>query len=369
MTFRLLKPLTDKSEKLSALNLSIKNELKQKGVEGDITYLLDKVKEYQTNIEHYQIEIQKIDEFVSSSSKQFESLSSSANNIKNDLFEYVEEIKAKWNELKEGRDSWSVEQKELNSELIRDIEVTGATSFSSPIFYKLILEGLNRSKFRAGKGETLEEKLESVFNVSSYEDYFRLLSNEEMITLNEEPPINLEKFVGMNVFVKNGELDFLRALYSSDSREKYLRVVSQIKYMNKLPEQLSVGQRGTLFLCLKLATNTFGTPFIFDQPEDDLDNNFIVNHLVPLLRKIKKYRQVILVTHNANVVVNSDSEQVVVAANIGERLYYVSGSIENSFKDEGTSDVLNCKGIKQHICDILEGGLVAFKLREKRYDL
>ena len=63
--------------------------------------------------------------------------------------------------------------------------------------------------------------------------------------------------------------------------------------MNKIPEQLSVGQRGTLFLCLKLATNTFGTPFVFDQPEDDLDNHFIVNHLVPLLRKIKMYRQVI----------------------------------------------------------------------------
>src|SRR5690606_36110381 len=83
----LIDSLTDKSEKLSTLNLSIKNELKQKGVEGDITYLLDKVKEYQTNIEHYLIEIQKIDELISSSSKQFESLSSSANNIKNDLFE------------------------------------------------------------------------------------------------------------------------------------------------------------------------------------------------------------------------------------------------------------------------------------------
>ncbi len=52
---------------------------------------------------------------------------------------------------------------------------------------------------------------------------------------------------------------------------------------------LSVGQRGTFFLCMKLATDPFGSPFIFDQPEDDLDNEFIVQKLVPIFRKIKKY--------------------------------------------------------------------------------
>ena len=253
--------------------------------------------------------------------------------------------------------------------MISDVEVSGIIKFDKTLFYSTILEGLNRGKFRSSKNESVEGKLESVFNIATVDDYFKLLANEDVITIGDKPPMNIESFLMTNSFVKNGELDFLRGLFSNDLRSKYLKVLTHIKYMGKTPNQLSVRQRGTFYLCLKLATNTFGSTLIFDQPEDDLDNNFIVHHLIPLLRKIKKFRQVILVTHNANVVVNSDSEQVIVASNVGERLFYVSGAIENSFVDGGTEDPLNKQGIKQHICDILEGGLEAFRSRERRYDL
>ena len=109
-----------------------------------------------------------------------------------------------------------------------------------------------------------------------------------------------------------------------------------------------------MYLCLKLATDPFMKPFIFDQPEDDLDNNFIVNELVPLFKKIKKYRQVIIVTHNANLVVNSDAEQVIVAENDNEVINYKAGSLENT-------------EIKEKVCEILEGGREAFKKRESKY--
>ena len=118
--------------------------------------------------------------------------------------------------------------------------------------------------------------------------------------------------------------------------------------------QLSVGQRGTFYVCLKLATDPFLKPFIFDQPEDDLDNDFIMHHLVPIFKKIKKYRQVIIVTHNANLVVNSDAEQVIIATNENEILNYKSGSIENT-------------PIRKEICKILEGGEDAFTKREQKY--
>jgi len=85
---------------------------------------------------------------------------------------------------------------------------------------------------------------------------------------------------------------------------------------------------------MKLATDPFGSPFVFDQPEDDLDNRFIMTELVPLFRKIKKYRQVIIATHNANLVVNADAEQVIVANNEEEELSYISGSIENTSIDQ-----------------------------------
>jgi predicted ATPase len=103
-----------------------------------------------------------------------------------------------------------------------------------------------------------------------------------------------------------------------------------------------------------LATDPFLKPFVFDQPEDDLDNDFIMHHLVPVFKKIKKYRQVIIVTHNANLVVNADAEQVITAVNEDKTLNYDSGGIENV-------------AIRDQICNILEGGKDAFTKREQKY--
>jgi predicted ATPase len=105
---------------------------------------------------------------------------------------------------------------------------------------------------------------------------------------------------------------------------------------------------------MQLATNAFSSPLIFDQPEDDLDNEFITKELVNLIKELKKYRQIIISTHNANLVVTADSEQVIVANNEDERLSYVSGSLEN-------------KDIIENVCRILEGGKAAFEKRKYKY--
>lgn len=120
--------------------------------------------------------------------------------------------------------------------------------------------------------------------------------------------------------------------------------------------KLSHGQQGTIYLRLQLAANLFYNTIIYDQPEDDLDNDFITHSLVQLFRKIKQYRQVIIVSHNANLVVNGDSEQVIIANNNEGKLSYTSGSLEN-------------KSINTAICNILEGGETAFEKREQRYGL
>ncbi|MDD0851605.1 hypothetical protein HBN50_00805 [Halobacteriovorax sp. GB3] len=358
-----------RAEEIEKENIKIKDDLKSRGVDGDISYLLDKVKEYQVNINHSEKEIDKIVIKENEYKMQFEELKQSTDSMRQRYDEYIADITSRWNELKNGKDTWSEEQKELNAELISSVEVSGELIFDVEKFYEKLLEGLNKGKFRASKGEDKYSKAVKVFGVDSYQTFIDLLSNKKMINVDDGEPLNLESFVLAQMFVKNGESDFLKTLFSSDQREYYLKVLTRITYQGKKPDQLSVGQRGTFYLCLKLATNTFGSALVYDQPEDDLDNNFIVNELIPLLRKIKKYRQVILVTHNANVVVNSDSEQVIVASNIGEKLFYVSGSIENTFRDTGTQDALMKQGIKEHVCDTLEGGLNAFKAREKKYDL
>lgn len=118
--------------------------------------------------------------------------------------------------------------------------------------------------------------------------------------------------------------------------------------------KLSHGQQGTVYLRLQIAANLFSETIVYDQPEDDLDNQFITQELIDLFRTIKKYRQVIIVSHNANLVVNSDSEQIIVAKNEGGMLSYESGSLEDPI-------------IQKKVCDILEGGRDAFNRRWQRY--
>jgi predicted ATPase len=107
-------------------------------------------------------------------------------------------------------------------------------------------------------------------------------------------------------------------------------------------------------------------PLIVDQPDENLDNESIFQLLTTYFRTAKARRQILLITHNPNLVVNADSEQVVVArcerrANGLPYIRYGSGSLE----DDRPPD----QGIKQQVCRILEGGRDAFRRRERRYDL
>ena len=118
-------------------------------------------------------------------------------------------------------------------------------------------------------------------------------------------------------------------------------------------------------------------PILIDQPEDNLDNRSITKDLVKYLRDKKTDRQIILVTHNPNVVVNADSENVIVANQKGQndketssvyKFDYTNGAIEDTKEfDEDEKDLLKSMGIREHIADIVEGGKEAFKKREVKY--
>ena len=126
-------------------------------------------------------------------------------------------------------------------------------------------------------------------------------------------------------------------------------------------------------LLINLAEST--CPILIDQPEDDLDNRSIFDELIPFIRRKKVDRQIIIVTHNANVVLGGDAEEVIVANQHGNnapnshfKFEYRSGSIEDDEPvSADASDTLGRQGIQQHICDILEGGEKAFDLRKNKY--
>jgi hypothetical protein len=144
--------------------------------------------------------------------------------------------------------------------------------------------------------------------------------------------------------------------------------------------EMSPGKKALVLLKLLISLAESNCPILIDQPEDDLDNRSIYYELVEFIKKKKKERQIILVTHNANIVLGCDAEEVIIAnqegknaANHSKRFEYRSGSIENNEKiyESGKikKGILNEKGIQEQICEILEGGPDAFKIREQKYIL
>lgn len=141
-------------------------------------------------------------------------------------------------------------------------------------------------------------------------------------------------------------------------------------------KHMSEGKKAFVVLMLLLDFSNKDCPILIDQPEDDLDNRAIYNELVAYIKKKKKERQIIIVTHNPNIVVGADSELVIVSNQHGVnspnksgfKFDYIQGSLEMSKeKEEAIKEILPSQGIKQHVCEILEGGFEAFKQRELRY--
>lgn len=122
-------------------------------------------------------------------------------------------------------------------------------------------------------------------------------------------------------------------------------------------EQLSPGQRGALLLIFYLLVDKGRNPIILDQPEENLDNETIVSLLVPVINEAKKARQIIMVTHNPNLAVVCDAEQIIAAQfdrrNLSAISYY-AGSIE-----EAQSNA--------NVVTILEGTKPAFNNRSQKY--
>ncbi|HCF4146254.1 ABC transporter [Pseudomonas aeruginosa] len=150
--------------------------------------------------------------------------------------------------------------------------------------------------------------------------------------------------------VANQVYDFLFGLGFLEPKYSLLFQDAQI-------EQLSPGQRGALLLIFYLLVDKGRTPIILDQPEENLDNETVVSLLVPVLTEAKKKRQIIMVTHNPNLAVVCDAEQVIWSVferKNKSKITYQAGSIENPL-------------INQQVVNVLEGTMPAFSNRRIKY--
>ena len=117
---------------------------------------------------------------------------------------------------------------------------------------------------------------------------------------------------------------------------------------------LSGGQRVNLLLSLLLET-TDDRPLVIDQPEDELDKRFLFDTLLPALKRLKGRRQIILATHDANIVVNGDADQVILLKATANRGHVAcSGAIEEP-------------AVREAIVKTVDGGDEAFRLRRLKY--
>lgn len=179
-----------------------------------------------------------------------------------------------------------------------------------------------------------------------------------------------------------GELTFkngynVQSFISNMLSNNWFKLKFNVEYEGDNLSDMSPGKRSFVVLKLILDFSDKKCPILIDQPEDNLDNRAIYNELVKYIREKKKERQIILVTHNPNIVVGADSEEVIVANQNGKnapneggvKFQYVTGSFENNSSriDDVNVPILNRCGIREHVCDILEGGENAFRDRENKY--
>lgn len=193
----------------------------------------------------------------------------------------------------------------------------------------------------------------------SYDDFvvdFLYIDTTDLDTLDynvwikrfKADPANFDVFNGLT---ENGFDEIVYSnYYSLETKISYEISEGDLKPLNRL----SLGQKGTVLLKFYLSSGN-NCPIFIDQPEDHLDNDFIYHDLVKTIRAAKIKRQVIMVTHDANLVVNGDADQVIVSKYSDQVISHdFSGSLENST-------------IRDAVSRILEGGKEAFQKREQKY--
>ncbi len=140
---------------------------------------------------------------------------------------------------------------------------------------------------------------------------------------------------------------------------EYLQPRYVLRWEGKDLSMLSPGERGTLLLVFYLLIDKSDIPLIIDQPEGNLDNQTVAKALVDCIREARKRRQVFIVTHNANLAVVCDADQIVYAAMDkanGNAIQYECGALENP-------------AMTKHVTDVLEGTRWAFGVRHDKYEV
>ncbi|WP_443740229.1 TrlF family AAA-like ATPase [Treponema sp.] len=332
----------------------IKNQNENENIQKDFIVLKTKI-----TIDNRVKEINEKIKKENSVLQNIKKLKEDEKNIENQILTYRKNIIDTRKKYLEAYDKYCKIINDSGKSLSGNLVFTAQTVWQKDNFMDVVTSSLNQSyfgKFRENNHYDLKELKDN--------EYGDDLLNRMIIAITSNKKEEMLPLKA-SMLLENVLIQLLGNWYT---------VHYDIKSGNDTIEVMSPGKKASVLLELLISKANCECPILIDQPEDDLDNRSIYNDLAKYLRNKKIDRQIIIVTHNANLVLGSDAEEIIIANQNGAdskndnyRFEYRSGAIENNYFDSSLEGILYKKGIQEQICDILEGGTQAFKNRENKY--
>lgn len=248
------------------------------------------------------------------------------------------------------------EYSDIRAELLNNFKIEDDNGDNLKIAVKFSLINLEAEfDYVSARGRSKQDFIEKM--IDSFEEVVDSIFDEDSLAFNG----NRDKFSHIEHFFTTNFYEY----------------GFEIEYQGDKFEQMSPGKKAFIVLRLILEFSDSKIPVLIDQPEDSLDNRAIYSELTKYIKKTKKNRQIIIVTHNPNIVVSGDAENIIVANQQsdnspnqnGKKFDYVNGALENRNSDSTSEFILQKYNIREHVCDILEGGEDAFIKRENKYSI
>ena len=311
----------------------------------------DTYEKVKSDLEEKNFELTKLDELIKQKTEkkqqllQIEDIKKNIEKASNELKKLIKKYEQQVNELRKVREKFvSTVLKDDDNVCIEFIPAA-----NEELFEKEVKELIGKDGIRVNEDiQKLEEIIFGKKGIEEYRNIIRQIRLDQALKTgfsatfrNTIQQLDIERFYKLEELIPS---DRLVVKYKPEGGKKFVPLSTA-----------SAGQKTTAILTFILAYGNL--PLILDQPEDDLDNKLVYELIVKRLKMAKRHRQLIVVTHNANIPVNGDAEYITSMD---------SDSVHVKTKYEGTLDQAE---IRSEICDVMEGSEYAFSMRAHKYHL
>ena len=293
-------------------------------------------------IEHIKFQIETKESFVSKIDRITTDLETNKQDYEKEIIEKLKHVQGLLKDQEQSEENKAKDIKQISLEY--SFNEKNAWDLLSNEFY---------NQFRSKYGDSERSKEVCDFVIENKETFTEDSLHKIQKLISSQ--VDTKKFIKFlnEVFKDERNFKIFQAIRNKHLYDVKTNKIIQVKYDNRDVEQASFGQRCTAVVVILLLFGNY--PLIIDEPEAHLDSSLIANYLVPLLKKKKSDRQIIFATHNANFVINGDSEKVFILKNESGKTKIVETTIENT---EYREELLK-----------LEGGKEAFEKRGEKLNI